>query len=231
VRFYLLKLTKTNIYFLKGISEFLRFDEPQKKEDLKTRASLTSKAVKNSYFYFQWNTEPNHILCVFPYVIGISNQSIEIRLLVNGNLVNSITMSNIKLLAHKKDIYFSSSDESFTLTEFTFNDKNIISYSTNEEYSNSFIENTNLASMNDNKITSPKKENFTIYKISLDFLSYNKSNDKFVFNQLCEDSYHNIQRETTNSNYLANEQDEHKLLTYMKIIESVSKSKKRKVTF
>lgn len=209
-------------------SEFLRFDDPQKQEDSKTKTCLTSKAVRNSYFYFQWNTEPNHILCVFPYVIGISNQSIEIRLLVNGNLVHSITMSNIKMLAHKKDIYFSSSDESFTLTEFTFNDKNIISYSPSDiDYSNALNEISNTGLSTDNKIISPKKDNCTIYKISLDFLSQNKSNEKFVFNQLCEDSYHNIQRETTNSNFLITEQEEHKLSTYMKIIESVRYSNRK----
>jgi hypothetical protein len=65
-----------------------------------TNAQSLSPAVK-SYFRFQWNSEPNHIICIFPYVIGLSNQSIEIRLLVNGNLVNSITMSNIKLIANK----------------------------------------------------------------------------------------------------------------------------------
>lgn len=41
------------------------------------------------------------MLCVFPYVIGFSTQSIEVRLLVNGALINCLTMSNIKIVANK----------------------------------------------------------------------------------------------------------------------------------
>jgi len=72
-----------------------------------TSANVQSPSFAKSYFRFQWNSEPNHIICIFPYVIGLSNQSIEIRLLVNGNLVNSITMSNIKLIANKVRFYLS----------------------------------------------------------------------------------------------------------------------------
>lgn len=70
-------------------------------ETSNTSTNVQSLSPVKSYFRFQWNSEPNHIICIFPYVIGLSNQSIEIRLLVNGNLVNSITMSNIKLIANK----------------------------------------------------------------------------------------------------------------------------------
>ena len=56
--------------------------------------------LKTNYT-FRWNFEPYYVLCLFPYVIGLGNQSIEIRLLVNGNLINSLTMSNIKLIASK----------------------------------------------------------------------------------------------------------------------------------
>ena len=50
---------------------------------------------------FEWNCEPLSVVCIFPYVVGFGKQCIEIRLLINGNLINSITMSNIKLIAGK----------------------------------------------------------------------------------------------------------------------------------
>ena len=64
-------------------------------------ASTANSNKRISYYTFQWNSEPNYVICAFPYIIGFANQCIEIRLLVNGNLVNSITMSNIKLIASK----------------------------------------------------------------------------------------------------------------------------------
>jgi hypothetical protein len=92
-----------------------------------------------AYYTFQWNCEPNHILCVFPYVIGFANQCIEIRLMVNGNLVNSITMSNIKLVASKKEIFFSADHELFLNNELSMADR----------YLNSFVISvTNPASSN-----------------------------------------------------------------------------------
>jgi hypothetical protein len=63
-----------------------------------------SNLIKKSHYLFQWNSEPYSVLCIFPYLIGFANQSIEIRLLVNGSLVNSITMSNIKLIASKVNV-------------------------------------------------------------------------------------------------------------------------------
>ena len=95
---------------LKDTSEFIKFDQDQN-TNISSNAQSSISPVFNSvagsnvnkkcYYSFQWNSEPSSILCIFPYVIGFANQSIEIRLLVNGSLVNSITMSNIKLIASK----------------------------------------------------------------------------------------------------------------------------------
>lgn len=96
-----IEITSTSLFcklinFIKDTSEFFKMDET-----CHTSSTIQSPSAVKSYFRFQWNSEPNHIICIFPYVIGLSNQSIEIRLLVNGNLVNNITMSNIKLIANK----------------------------------------------------------------------------------------------------------------------------------
>lgn len=82
-------------------SEFIKLDQTS---PAPANSSL-GVSNKKSYYTFQWNSEPSSVICVFPYVIGFANQCIEIRLLVNGNLVNSITMSNIKLIASKVALF------------------------------------------------------------------------------------------------------------------------------
>lgn len=66
------------------------------------------------------------------------------------------------------------------------------------------------------------KQHYTIYKISLDSIlhSNTKLNERFVFNQLCEDSRRGIQREVQNSNFLL-DQNESRLLVYQRIITPV----------
>jgi hypothetical protein len=94
-------------------SEFIKIDLPNgqsqtngpvqvnQNESANTKSSNTQKPN----YTFRWNSEPNHVLCLFPYVIGFANQSIEIRLFVNGSLINSLTMSNVKLIASKVKIF------------------------------------------------------------------------------------------------------------------------------
>ena len=43
----------------------------------------------------------------FPFIIGFGEDLIEIRLAVNGNLLASMYMPNVRLLSAKKDIVFS----------------------------------------------------------------------------------------------------------------------------
>lgn len=64
-------------------------------------ANTKATSSQKPNYSFRWNSEPNYVLCLFPYIIGFANQSIEIRLFVNGSLINSLTMSNVKLIASK----------------------------------------------------------------------------------------------------------------------------------
>ncbi|XP_036368697.1 GTPase-activating Rap/Ran-GAP domain-like protein 3 isoform X2 [Octopus sinensis] len=59
--------------------------------------------------YFQWNSEPQTVVCAFPYVMAFTQESIEIRLIINGNLVHTMSMPDLMLVASKSDIYFISS--------------------------------------------------------------------------------------------------------------------------
>ncbi|XP_078406074.1 GTPase-activating Rap/Ran-GAP domain-like protein 3 isoform X6 [Cetorhinus maximus] len=61
-----------------------------------------------SDFHFSWNQVPNAIVCVFPYILAFTTDSIEIRLVVNGNLVHTAVMLDLHLTASQSDIYFTS---------------------------------------------------------------------------------------------------------------------------
>uniref|UniRef100_A0A9J8BUE1 GTPase-activating Rap/Ran-GAP domain-like protein 3 n=2 Tax=Cyprinus carpio TaxID=7962 RepID=A0A9J8BUE1_CYPCA len=62
-----------------------------------------------SEFHFSWNQMPNAIVCAFPYILAFTTDSIEIRLVVNGNLVYTAVVPELQLTASRSDIYFISS--------------------------------------------------------------------------------------------------------------------------
>ncbi|XP_029300575.1 GTPase-activating Rap/Ran-GAP domain-like protein 3 isoform X2 [Cottoperca gobio] len=62
-----------------------------------------------SDFHFSWNQMPNAIVCAFPYILAFTTDSIEIRLVVNGNLVYTSVVPELQLAASRSDIYFVSS--------------------------------------------------------------------------------------------------------------------------
>ncbi|XP_008324018.1 GTPase-activating Rap/Ran-GAP domain-like protein 3 isoform X3 [Cynoglossus semilaevis] len=62
-----------------------------------------------SDFHFSWNQMPNAIVCAFPYILAFTTDSIEIRLVVNGNLVYTAVVPELQLAASRSDIYFLSS--------------------------------------------------------------------------------------------------------------------------
>ncbi|TSP36073.1 GTPase-activating Rap/Ran-GAP domain-like protein 3 [Bagarius yarrelli] len=63
----------------------------------------------SSDFHFSWNQMPNGIVCAFPYILAFTTDSIEIRLVVNGNLVYTAVVPELQLIASRSDIYFTSS--------------------------------------------------------------------------------------------------------------------------
>lgn len=52
-------------------------------------------------------------VCVFPYIMGFNYDSIEIRLIINGNLVHNLAMPKLKLITSKSDIFFVSTTPEF----------------------------------------------------------------------------------------------------------------------
>uniref|UniRef100_A0A8D0LCX8 GTPase activating Rap/RanGAP domain like 3 n=1 Tax=Sphenodon punctatus TaxID=8508 RepID=A0A8D0LCX8_SPHPU len=59
-----------------------------------------------SDFQFSWNQVPYAIVCAFPYILAFTTDSIEIRLVVNGNLVHTAVVPDLQLVASRSDIYF-----------------------------------------------------------------------------------------------------------------------------
>lgn len=73
---------------------------------------------KTNEFDFHWNTSPTSIVCAFPYIIAFTDDSIEIRLLVNGSLVHTATMPELQLISSKRDIYFATTAPEFIPKDF-----------------------------------------------------------------------------------------------------------------
>ncbi|XP_034350688.1 GTPase-activating Rap/Ran-GAP domain-like protein 3 isoform X1 [Arvicanthis niloticus] len=59
-----------------------------------------------SDFQFCWNQAPYAIVCAFPYLLAFTTDSMEIRLVVNGNLVHTAVVPHLQLVASRSDIYF-----------------------------------------------------------------------------------------------------------------------------
>ncbi|XP_042205762.1 GTPase-activating Rap/Ran-GAP domain-like protein 3 isoform X2 [Homarus americanus] len=67
-------------------------------------------------FDFQWNSVPEAIVCAFPYILAFTQDSIEIRLIINGNLVQTMVMPRLAFITSKSDIFFATTaPEFFTL--------------------------------------------------------------------------------------------------------------------
>uniref|UniRef100_A0A672RL02 GTPase-activating Rap/Ran-GAP domain-like protein 3 n=1 Tax=Sinocyclocheilus grahami TaxID=75366 RepID=A0A672RL02_SINGR len=57
-----------------------------------------------SDFHFSWNQMPNAIVCAFPYILAFTTDSIEIRLVVNGNLVYTAVVPELQLTASRVSV-------------------------------------------------------------------------------------------------------------------------------
>lgn len=55
-------------------------------------------------------------VCAFPYVIAFTSDTMEIRLIINGNLVHTMVMPNLNLISSKNDIFFATTAPEFFST-------------------------------------------------------------------------------------------------------------------
>ncbi|XP_073980334.1 GTPase-activating Rap/Ran-GAP domain-like protein 3 isoform X2 [Rhodnius prolixus] len=72
-----------------------------------------SDSTSSNEFDFHWNSIPSDIVCAFPYVLAFTSDSMEIRLIINGNLVQTMAMPKLKLISFKNDIFFATTAPEF----------------------------------------------------------------------------------------------------------------------
>ncbi|XP_034235197.1 GTPase-activating Rap/Ran-GAP domain-like protein 3 isoform X2 [Thrips palmi] len=72
-----------------------------------------SEARTTTEFDFHWNSVPCAIVCAFPYIIAFTQDSMEIRLVINGNLVQTMVMPKLALITSKNDIFFATTAPEF----------------------------------------------------------------------------------------------------------------------
>ncbi|XP_059224080.1 GTPase-activating Rap/Ran-GAP domain-like protein 3 isoform X1 [Stomoxys calcitrans] len=89
---------------------------------------LNDREETRNEFDFHWNTSPTSVVCAFPYILGFTADSMEIRLLVNGNLVHTAILPELQMLTSKRDIFFVT-----TAPEFMSKDLNIKGLQINEQ--------------------------------------------------------------------------------------------------
>ncbi|KYN07546.1 PREDICTED: GTPase-activating Rap/Ran-GAP domain-like protein 3 isoform X1 [Cyphomyrmex costatus] len=74
---------------------------------------LAEENTAATEFDFTWNSMPTIVACAFPYVIAFTNDTMEIRLIINGNLVHTIAMPSLNLITSKRDIFFATTAPEF----------------------------------------------------------------------------------------------------------------------
>lgn len=74
---------------------------------------LSEESAASTEFDFNWNSVPIAVACAFPYVIAFTADTMEIRLIINGNLVHTIAMPNLTLISSKRDVYFATTAPEF----------------------------------------------------------------------------------------------------------------------
>ncbi|KZC09628.1 GTPase-activating Rap/Ran-GAP domain-like protein 3 [Dufourea novaeangliae] len=74
---------------------------------------LLEESTAPTEFDFNWNSVPAAIACAFPYVIAFTKDTMEIRLIINGNLVHTMAMPSLNLITSKQDIYFATTAPEF----------------------------------------------------------------------------------------------------------------------
>ncbi|XP_069702439.1 GTPase-activating Rap/Ran-GAP domain-like protein 3 isoform X2 [Periplaneta americana] len=74
---------------------------------------LSEESVSSTEFDFHWNSVPSAIVCAFPYIFAFTTDSMEIRLIINGNLVQTMVLPKLVLISSKNDIFFATTAPEF----------------------------------------------------------------------------------------------------------------------
>eukprot|EP00730_Choanoeca_flexa_P016757 TRINITY_DN7982_c0_g1_i1.p1 TRINITY_DN7982_c0_g1~~TRINITY_DN7982_c0_g1_i1.p1 ORF type:complete len:876 (+),score=207.88 TRINITY_DN7982_c0_g1_i1:23-2650(+) len=69
-------------------------------------------------YEIHWRSQPQRLVYSYPYLMAFANETIQISTLINGNLVKSISLPNVRCITGKADIFFSSFNRDDTLSLF-----------------------------------------------------------------------------------------------------------------
>ena len=61
---------------------------------------LDAKLLKK-YKFVELNIFPDHVVCAFPYILAITQEAVEFRYAVNGSLLQTLCMPELKLITSK----------------------------------------------------------------------------------------------------------------------------------
>lgn len=119
------------------ISKFLHFQIHEDEDEEEKRLGLRNKEevflTYNCSSHLQhlscksphtnivnWNSLPQHVICVFPHVLSVTSDAIEFRSVVNGALLQTMALPELVLISTKvracksrKTYYRKSSELSF----------------------------------------------------------------------------------------------------------------------
>lgn len=171
---------------------------------------------KSSEFDFHWNTSPTSIVCAFPYIIAFTSDSMEIRLLVNGNLVHIVQMAELQLLTSKRDIYFTT-----TAPEFISKDLRL-KWSENENHLNpdkSLNKINKMSELSNEKILEIKHKIEKLQETNNN--NNNNNNDEFVANIISENDAQ-IETQQSIKNVIQTEIDTLEMLNNLKPAVSIN---------
>lgn len=77
-------------------------------EILSFSVTTTSELINRGFFF---------TVCAFPYILAFTADSIEVRLVINGNLIQAMVMPRLTLITSKSDVFFATTaPEFFTAT-------------------------------------------------------------------------------------------------------------------
>jgi hypothetical protein len=56
----------------------------------------------------EWNSVPFQVVCAFPYILAVTQEAVEFRYAVNGSLLQTLCMPELKLITSKVNFIFQS---------------------------------------------------------------------------------------------------------------------------
>lgn len=65
-------------------------------------------------FQINWHTRPHALAYVYPYLLAFTTSTLDVATLINGNLVKSLPMPNVRFLTTKNDVFFTTAQQSST---------------------------------------------------------------------------------------------------------------------